>query len=66
MTAPTADFADTAAAGYLTTDLDTWAARAWWPADWAQRLAFAACWSLVVLAAHVAWLEARVAEAGRR
>lgn len=59
------DFAASLDAGFVE-DVDAWAARVLIPRDWAQRLAFAACWSLVVLAAHVAWLEARLAEAGAR
>ncbi len=54
------DFAATVAAGYVE-DLDTWTARTRpLPADWEQRLQYAACWAHVVLAARVAQLEAAV------
>ncbi|MFD9222045.1 hypothetical protein ACFWDI_18985 [Streptomyces sp. NPDC060064] len=57
---PSPDFAATVAAGYVE-PLDAWSTRTQIPDDWAERLALAWCWSLIVDAAHVAELEARIA-----
>lgn len=55
-------FAASLAAGYVES-LDAYKWRVVYP-DWADRLALAACWSLVVTAAWVQHLEQRLAEVG--
>ncbi|NWF25296.1 hypothetical protein HW130_03285 [Streptomyces sp. PKU-EA00015] len=61
---PPADpnYTATLAAGYVES-LNAWTYRVIYP-DWADRLAYAACWSIVVTAAWVQHLEARLAEVG--
>ena len=64
ITLPSPDFADTDASGYVES-ADDWALRTQVPDDWAERLALAWCWSLVVTATHAAQLEARIAAEAR-
>lgn len=61
---PDPDFAATLAAGHVE-DVDTWAARVLTPADWQERIRYAACFAHVVTGAWIALLETRIAEARR-
>lgn len=60
---PTADFAATEAAGYIETldQLERRRIREAMPADWAERIRWAACLTTVLLAHHAAALEAQIA-----
>lgn len=58
---PTTDFQASLDAGFVE-DLETYTARRRWNAlTWDQQIALLGCWTTVVLATHVAQLEAAVA-----